>query len=232
MLSAWRPRAYLFDFDGTLADSFPAIAASVNHVRALHGLDPLSLDEVRPFVGWGASQLLTKTVPRGDLQANIQAYRDHHPSVLASGTRLLPGARDLLLALNQAGWPVALTSNKPRTFSVELLRILQIDSLFQAVLGPEDVARPKPAPDMLLAALQRLAVSPAEALYVGDMTVDIITGKDAGVVVWVVGTGAQGREVLEAAGPAAYFSDLPELRHALAQIPGTISDTDVSPSAS
>lgn len=202
------PRALLFDFDGTLADSFPAIAASVNHVRALHGLEPLSVEQVKPFVGWGPGHLLRDTVPVGDPAANALAYKEHHPSVLASGTRLLPGARELLGALRAAGCPCAITSNKPRGYTSELLRLLGIDALIAHVFGPEDVAQPKPAPDMLLAALDRLTLLPREVIYIGDMTVDITTAQEAGVPVWVVGTGAQGRAVLEAAGPDAYFPDL------------------------
>src|SRR5205814_932669 len=87
-----RFRGVLFDFDGTLADSYPAITASVNHVRSLYGLPPLPEAEVRRHVGRGAAYLLDKTVPRGGLAANVEAYRAHHPSVLQSGTSLLPGA--------------------------------------------------------------------------------------------------------------------------------------------
>src|SRR5207247_1787995 len=51
-------RAVLFDFDGTLADSYAAIAASVNHVRAAHSLPPLLEAEVRPHIGRGLPHLL------------------------------------------------------------------------------------------------------------------------------------------------------------------------------
>src|SRR5438105_1840340 len=84
--------AVLFDFDGTLADSYPAITASVNHVRAAHGLPPLPEPEVRRHVGRGPVYLLEHTVPGCDPQVEVVRYRAHHPSVLRSGTRLLPGA--------------------------------------------------------------------------------------------------------------------------------------------
>ena len=73
------------------------------------------------------------------------------------------------------------------------------------MLGPEDVARPKPAPDMLVAALQRLGVAAAEALYIGDMSVDVETARGAGVKVWVVATGSEERDALERAGPIGYL---------------------------
>jgi phosphoglycolate phosphatase len=201
----------LFDFDGTLADSYPAIAASVNHVRGLHGMEPLSVAEVKRHVGRAAPYLLDHTVGVGDPDANVAAYKAHHPSVLRSGTTLLPGVRDALQALHGRGTRLGVCSNKPVGFTRELLAILDIANHFDAALGPEDVARPKPAPDMLLSALQRLGVAADEALYVGDMTVDIDTARAAGVRVWIVPTGSDDRDKLERARPDRLLADMHEL---------------------
>src|SRR5437016_4862362 len=77
-----KPTAIIFDFDGTLADSYEAIAASVNHVRANHGLAPLSIAEVRGHVGHGPHYLIEHTVGAGSVDQDLAAYRAHHPSVL------------------------------------------------------------------------------------------------------------------------------------------------------
>src|SRR5262249_58570682 len=114
-------RAILFDFDGTLVDSYAAIAASVNHVRAAHGLPPLAEDEVRRHVGRGPAYLLEHTVPGADLAVDWPRYRAHHPSVLESGTRLLPGAAEAVAALKARGLAVGVCSNKPREFTPPLL---------------------------------------------------------------------------------------------------------------
>jgi phosphoglycolate phosphatase len=202
-------RAVLFDFDGTLIDSYAAITASVNHVRAIHGLPPLPEEEVRRHVGRGPAYLLEHTVPGADMAADWPRYRAHHPSVMESGTRLLPGAAEVLAALRRDGRKVGVCSNKPRLFTVKLLAHLGLS--VDLVLGPEDVARPKPAPDMLLAALQRLALPADEVRYVGDMVVDIQTARDAGVQVWVVPTGSDERATLEAAHPDRLLHDLHEV---------------------
>ncbi|HZY84849.1 MAG TPA: HAD-IA family hydrolase [Gemmataceae bacterium] len=204
-------RAVLFDFDGTLGDSYPAITASVNHVRTLHGLPPLPEAEVRRHVGRGPGYLLQHTVPQGDQQANAAAYRAHHPSVLHSGTRLLPGAADALRTLHGRGLKLGVCSNKPVDFTRELLSYLGVAPYLDVVLGPEDVARPKPAPDMLLAALPRLGVAAAEALYVGDMTVDVETARAAGVRVWIVPTGSDTPAAIARARPDRTLRDLVEL---------------------
>lgn len=203
--------AVLFDFDGTLADSYPAITASVNHVRAGYGLPPLSEPEVRRNVGRAAGYLLEHTVPAGTLEANLAAYRSHHPSVLRSGTRLLPGAAEALKALHERGLLLGVCSNKPVVFTRQLVAYLGIASYLNVVLGPEDVPHPKPAPDMLRAALTRLNIGAEQALYIGDMTVDIQTARAAGVSVWVVPTGSDEIETLRRAYPDRLLRDLAEL---------------------
>ncbi|HZZ78136.1 MAG TPA: HAD-IA family hydrolase [Gemmataceae bacterium] len=203
--------AVLFDFDGTLADSYSAIAASVNHVRAQRGLAELSLDAVKRYVGRGADYLLTHTVPGGDLEADLACYRAHHPSVMMTMTEFLPGVASLLPALHRVGKKIGLCSNKPRIFSQELLQYLKVAALFDVVLGPEDVASPKPAPDMLLHAIDRLALPKDRVLYVGDMVVDIQTARSAGVPVWAVATGSEDRANLVDAKPDRLLASLEEM---------------------
>ena len=207
--------AVLFDFDGTLADSYPAIAASVNHVRASRGLPPLSVPGVTRHVGRGPEYLLTHTVPGGDLAADIACYRAHHPAVMLAGTRLLPGAAEVIAALHRAGKRLGLCSNKPRFFSQQLLEHLGIAGYFTVVLGPEDVPRPKPAPDMLHAAVKKLDLAAAQVLYIGDMTVDIATARAAGLTVWAVPTGSEERAALVAARPDRLLEQLMDMLPAL-----------------
>jgi phosphoglycolate phosphatase len=201
----------LFDFDGTLIDSYPAITASVNHVRSLHGLPPLSVAEVTPHVGRGPGHLLAHTVGVGDPSANAAAYREHHPTVMRPLTHLLPGAAETLAGLKQRGLRTGICSNKPVAFTRELVRYLGVADWLDVVLGPEDAGHPKPAPDILLVALHRLNVEPSQALYVGDMVVDIRTARSAGVAVWVVATGSETAEALDEAAPDRRLTSLAEI---------------------
>ncbi|MBI2806180.1 MAG: HAD family hydrolase [Planctomycetes bacterium] len=203
--------AVAFDFDGTLADSYSAIASSVNHVRAQRGLGKLSVAEVKQHVGRGAEYLLTHTIPNGNLAEDLACYRVHHPTVMRTMTELLPGAATLVLALHQRGVKVGLCSNKPRLFSQELLEYLKLAAAFDVVLGPEEVPHPKPAPDMLLRAVEHFAVAKERTLYVGDMLVDIQTARAAGVRVWAVATGSEDRAALVAARPDRLLDGLLEI---------------------
>jgi phosphoglycolate phosphatase len=210
-VEGWKPAAVLFDFDGTLADSYPAITASVNHVRQLHALPPLHETEVRCHVGRGPEYLLRQTVPGADSDRALAGYLAHHPQVMRQGTRLFPGVVEMLRGLTQAGIRLAVCSNKPRAFTCELLDHLGIADRFEVVLGPHDVPRPKPAPDMLLTALLRLGISPEQALYVGDMVIDITCARAAGVRVAIVPTGSDEPGSLAAASPDLVLEDLRDL---------------------
>lgn len=187
-------RAVLFDFDGTLADSFPAITASTNHTRSLYGLPPLTEAAVREAVGLGLDQLMDELVPGADPAEAVAAYRVHHETVFLTHTTLLPGVADALETLHARGVLMGVCSNKRVDFTRRLVAHLGLAGAFGTVLGPEDVSAPKPDPAMLLEGCRRLGVSPADTIYVGDMAVDVHAGRAGGVRVWLVPGGATGRE--------------------------------------
>lgn len=192
-------QAILFDFDGTLADSYAAITASVNHTLTYYGRANLSEAAVRAMVGHGLLQLMEEILPDVPPQAAADVYRQHHPDVMISHTRILPGVAEGLAQLSAAGVKMGICSNKPSTFTREILVGIGLAAHFQIVLGPNDVAHAKPAPDMIHAALAHLDTTIADALYVGDMQVDIETGRRANVETWVMPTGSCTVEQLEQA---------------------------------
>lgn len=214
-------RAALFDFDGTLADSFPAITASTNHVRQTYGLPPLPESVVREHVGYGLPHLMSQLVPGADVAEAVARYREHHTGVVIPGTQLVAGVARTIPELHRRGLRMAVCSNKSVSFTRTLVAALGLGEYFAAVLGPEDVGgRPKPDPAMLLEGLTRLGVSAAEAVYVGDMAIDVHTGHAAGVRVWVVPGGAAGQESAAAAGPDRVLGGFDEL---LDLLPGAAS---------
>jgi phosphoglycolate phosphatase len=208
-------RAALFDFDGTLADSFAAITASTNHVRTGYGLPPLPEAEVRRHVGFGLDNLMRDLVPGAPVAEAVARYRAHHQTVMLSGTKLMPGVVETIPELARRGLRLGVCSNKRVEFTRQLVAALGLAPHFACVLGPDDVAgRAKPDPAMLLEGLARLGVPAREAVYVGDMAVDVETAKAAGTPAWIVPGGATGEDGALAAGPdrvLAAFTQLLEL---------------------
>jgi phosphoglycolate phosphatase len=173
-------------------------------------------------VGHGPAHLIAQTVPLGRLESNLTQYRVHHPSVMRSGTKLFPGVAEGLARLKEFGLRMAVCSNKPAIFTQELIDYLGLAPFLDAVVGPEDAPRSKPAPDLLLEAMMRLGVTPPQTLYIGDMTIDIETARGAGAAVWVVPTGSDTKENLAAARPDRLlnsFADLAPLVTANLRLP-------------
>jgi phosphoglycolate phosphatase len=205
-------RAVLFDFDGTLADSFDAIIASAHYVRQSFGLPPLPAAKIRSLVGHGLVQFMEDLCPGYPTDEAVRLYREHHPSVMAAGTRLMPGVMETLKALHERGLKLAVCSNKAVSFTKDLIHILKLDTIMSEVLGPDDVdGKVKPDPAMLLEALKRFNVSPNEAVYVGDMSVDVLAGNAAGIPVWLVHIGMVGGDDPRTAGPSTVLADFGEI---------------------
>jgi 2-phosphoglycolate phosphatase len=205
------PKLVLLDFDGTLADGFPGIAAAVNAVRLSKGHDPLELETVKKHVGWGLDHLIKEAVPDADVEADIIHYRKHYASTMLTGTELLPGVVETLATLKRAGIKLGVCSNKKRLYTEQLLVFLGIMPPIEKVFGPDDVPHHKPAPDMLLLAMKHFQVDKHETLYVGDMIVDIQCAHAAGVPVWAVPTGAMSAEQLQAEKPTRLIGSMQEM---------------------
>ncbi len=205
-------RAVLFDFDGTLADSFAPITSSTNHVREHFGLPRLTEAVVREYVGLGLDNLMERLVPNAETAAAVSLYREHHATVMRTQTKLLPGVAETLPELASRGYRMAVCSNKRVEFTRELVQLLGLAPYFGSVLGPDDVEdRAKPDPAMLVEGLNRLEVKAAEAVYIGDMAVDVHTARAAGLPVWLVLGGATGQESATASGPDRVLTTFSEL---------------------
>lgn len=183
------PTPFLFDLDGTLADTLPDIAASVNHVRARYDLPPLPLAAVRPLLGDGARVLLQRALQpalpaehaaqQRALDAAFAAYGDHHRDQFTVHARLFPGVRTHLDALAGAGHPLAVVTNKPERFARPLVAHLGLGDLLRVLVGGDTVAARKPDPAPLRHALRLLGA--AGGTMVGDGVQDLRAAKTLGL---------------------------------------------------
>ncbi len=209
-------RVVLFDFDGTLADSFAAITASTNHVRQLFGLEVLPEEEVRRYVGFGLEHLMRDMVPTAPTDEAVARYREHHAATMLAGTQLMPGVAETVKTLHERGLRLGVCSNKRVEFTRQLVRELGLGHFMATVLGPTDVdGRAKPDPAMLLEGVRRLEGSTAESLYVGDMAVDVEAARAAGLPVWLVLGGAAEPDAAHEAAPDRVLATFAELAERL-----------------
>ena len=194
----------IFDLDGTLVDSLPGIAASLNRGLARRGYAGHAAEEVRRFIGNGSFELARLALPRGSGHAEIlaleAAFKEDYALTWPEGTAPYAGIPGLLEKLAAAGLRLAVLSNKPHPFTVEIVARLFPAVPFEPVLGHRPEAPRKPHPAAALQISSAWAVPAAECHFIGDSTVDLETARAAGMQPVAVAWGYHDRELLEAAG--------------------------------
>jgi phosphoglycolate phosphatase len=189
-------RAVLFDLDGTLADTAPDMARTVNLLRDRRGLQHVPLAQVRPHVSKGARGMICSafeiTPEHPDFAALREEFLDAYGDNLCVDTRLFPGMEDLLGEIEARGIAWGVVTNKFERFARPLIDGLGLGARAAIVVGGDTCPRAKPYPDPLLFAAHHLAVAPAEALYVGDDQRDVEAARAAGMPVLAAGYGYLG----------------------------------------
>lgn len=175
-------RLVIFDLDGTLLDTLEDLYISVNHGLEQSGFPQRTKEEVRSFVGNGALNLIARSVPSGaseEEQAKVYAdFAAHYNEHCFDHTGPYDGISELLSGLHEAGALLAVVSNKDDA-AVKSLCERYFGKDLDFVVGRRDGVRKKPAPDTVNEVLEKLNVSRSDAVYVGDMDVDIETAKNA-----------------------------------------------------
>ncbi|MCZ7652429.1 MAG: HAD-IA family hydrolase [Thermoanaerobaculia bacterium] len=207
-------RLVVFDWDGTLVDSIPAIVECT--LAALSRIDryPLpSVEEIRGAIGMGLRDSMEQFFPGsgdGFLAELTEAYRELWLGTYRERVALFPGARAAVEAVGAAGHLLAVATAKSRRGLDRELAATGIGPLFRAT-RTVDEAPPKPHPEMLLSLCAELAVPPAAALMVGDTTFDLDMARAAGAPAVGVLSGSHARERLAGSGPLAILGGVAEL---------------------
>jgi len=202
----------VFDLDGTLVDAYKAVMQSLNFALPQLGYKKMTLQNVKRRVGWGETKLVKALVHEDHVQKALSLYRLHHKEALPKGVKFLPGAKNILPFLKKKGYLLGIASNRPTLFTLLILKALDIRPYFQTVLCGDKVSRPKPSGIILKSILDRHSMKPSQALYVGDMTIDVLTGKRARVKTVAVTTGSSSRAELVRAEPFKLISQINHLK--------------------
>jgi len=189
-LAGTLPRGIVFDLDGTLVDGYLGITTGVNAARAVFSLPPLTVDDVRGRVGHGLPHLMEAVVGPERAVTGAAIFRAVYDRVCEEQTLPVPALAETLAGLVARGVRLSVASNKPAAFSNRILERLAVRERFDAVFGPETAGAAKPDPAMIRACLRAMGVGNAEALYVGDMTIDAEAGARAGVAVVLLAGGS------------------------------------------
>jgi len=183
-LDTGRCSAILFDLDGTLVDTAPDMVAVLQDLQRTHGLDPVDYELGRAYVSNGALGLLGLGFP--DIEHAIgsdlhTAYLESYAERVCEASLLFPGLADLLEALDAAGLPWGVVTNKPAHLTDALLDSLALAARSACTVSGDTLPQRKPDPAPLLHACELAGLLPQNTVYVGDASRDIQAGQNAGM---------------------------------------------------
>lgn len=210
----------IFDLDGTLVDSLPDLVLAVNAAMADYGRPPVGRERVAPWVGRGSRVLLQAALDHHgidtaasdfDFEKAFERFMVHYGEHLLGQTRLYDGVADTLAALSARGLKLAVCTNKPSRFVAPLLKALQVDQYFAALLGGDSLPERKPHPEPLLHLARQFDAGIGECLMVGDSRHDVEAARAAGMAVVALSYGYGGPADFAAAPPDAVFASMHEL---------------------
>lgn len=206
-----RYTTYIFDFDYTLADSSRGIVMCYRHVLTREGFLDVTDEQIKRTIGKtledSFSEMTGITDPQ-HLASMKQQYVQHADSCMTANTHLFPETREVLQRLKQQGARIAILSTKYRYRIEELAARDFPEGFFDLIVGGEDVRQMKPNPEGLLLAMERLGVTPAETLYLGDSVVDALTARAASVPFAGILHGVTTHRELAAYPHTAIYTDL------------------------
>jgi phosphoglycolate phosphatase len=177
----------VFDMDGTLLDTREDIAAAANEVRAQLNLPVLSTADLVRFVGDGMTAFLSRAiVPESDPRfGNVtSAFEASYKANAVNKTVAYDGIPELLAELTGRGYQLAVVSNKPEQFVVQLLRHFGWEKYFTCALGGDSVPNRKPSADPIFEVCRRLGQN--SVVMIGDGVQDLQAAAAAGCrAIWV-----------------------------------------------
>ena len=201
---------YLFDVDGTLLDSALDICGAVQQVLDANGGGPRDFEYLKSYIGFHLIDLFQEVFPSFDaaqIDALVEQYRTFYRARGHKLTKVYPGAQPGLAALGGRKG-TATTKGSPTTrLILEQFGLIQY---FDHVQGTDGFPC-KPAPDVILTALEALHAQPEDCLMVGDSTADMQAGRRAGVKTCAVRYGYGKVEALARLAPDYWIDDLRDL---------------------
>lgn len=198
------PKAILFDFDGTLANTAPGIVLTMQKTFQEMRL-PISTDEeVRHTIGLPLKKCVQTLGQLSDKEAEegTAIYRKLFPVYEIEHISIFPGVSETLSLLFSQGIRMAICTSRNKFSLDSILQRYALENYFETILTADThQLNPKPAPDMALVLMERLQVNASQTLVVGDTTFDIEMGNRAHCTTVAVTYGNHSRQQLLSANP-------------------------------
>ncbi len=193
-----RPKAVLFDLDGTLIDSAPDLGAAADKMRTDRGMTSLDYALYRPMAGAGARGMLQAAFGMTDTHVDYESFKheflDNYQQAMTVKTTVFDGVNDMLNMLQNQGMRWGVVTNKHQRFTIPLSKQMALFNTAGAVVSGDTTPHAKPHPAPLLEGARLLGLPPEDCWYVGDDERDIVAGKAAGMATVAANYGYLGLE--------------------------------------
>ena len=206
--------AYIFDFDGTIADTCKLIVDTKLEVCDMMGITRPDEDFLGSMTGMSVEDTFVLATGIDDVATRREAVGLYHPLFLKktlAAMRLFPGATETLGELHRRGAKIGVMSMRLPADLDALIHAAGLDKLVDAWIAESEAGRPKPAPDMILNLADRLGVDPADTIVVGDTIYDLEMAANSGARAVGVTFGAQSERILRRYNPEALITSLAAL---------------------
>lgn len=177
----------VFDLDGTLVDTAPDLVASLNHTIAFHGLEPVSYDDLTHLVGHGARAMIERAfrlrgnpLDEAELPVMLERFLAHYRAGMPGESRPYPGLTAALDRLREAGFGLAVCTNKPEEMAKLLIDGLNLSHYFVAITGGDTYPVRKPDPAHLIGTVELAGGDIKKTVMVGDSLNDLKVAVNAG----------------------------------------------------
>ena len=179
-------KALIFDLDGTLADTIPAITEAINMTMDKLSLPSHTEEEVRTFIGRGPRHLIEQSIPM-DLRTKdtnlvntaLEIYNEMYAKTYLRTDKPYDGISNVLTSL-ATRYKIAVLSNKQDEYVKALVKQLLPEGICMIACGSIDCVPAKPDPYLALDLAQKLGIDPCECIMIGDSCIDILTAQNAG----------------------------------------------------
>ena len=219
------PPLAIFDLDGTLVDTAPDLTGSLNHCLARKAMAPVTLDMVRPHAGHGSRAMLkaaygwaARDLADDELEDQVACFLSFYEENIARHSLPFPGAVDALDRLRDAGFLLAICTNKSERLARLLLDSLGLSARFAAIAGFDTFAARKPDAIHVVGTIEQAGGNPARAVMIGDTRTDTSAARNAGIpsILMAFGYDANAQARAEASHVAGDYDEVtPELVHKL-----------------
>lgn len=194
---------YIFDFDGTVADTIRGIVATMQETFRLHDREIPTVDEIKGVIGLPLDGCMRGlgVADEGDVTELCATYRRIFPDVAMSQIKLFPEVKDTLIELHKQGKRLAIATSRNKVSLTEIMKRQGVYDYFELLVSASDGYEPKPSPSMVMGILEQMDFTENETMVIGDTTFDLEMGNNAHCWTCAVTYGNHTRERLLTAQP-------------------------------